>query len=145
MRLKKSEFDMIFLMFDRKALRKFRAEHNLSQAKLAKLVGCSSNMIAMYERGENKPRERQVLKLAAALGVPVTALQTAEESRDAVLDKVLMILERMTPAERAEMLTVALRIEERREREKPVEANELPDPKFEEYLGPREKKKSNVG
>ncbi|HPS53619.1 MAG TPA: helix-turn-helix transcriptional regulator [Phycisphaerae bacterium] len=133
-------------MFDRKALRKFRAERNLSQAQLAKMVGCSSNMIAMYERGENNPRERQILRIAKALDVPVTALQADNESRDTVLDKVIMSLERMTPAERAEMLTHALRIEERRQKEKPVEYNtdNIIDPNFEKHMGTH-KKKNQVG
>ena len=39
----------------------FRAEHNLSQAKLAEILGVNINMISRYERGENEPSAKNKL------------------------------------------------------------------------------------
>ncbi len=62
-----------------------RFELNISQAKLAELVGVSMRAIQTYEQGMKKPRQGVVLKLAKALNVSVKYL-TDENCDDPVAD-----------------------------------------------------------
>lgn len=51
-----------------------RAARDLTQPQLAEMVGVSDRSILAYERGEKKPRQGTMLKLARALGVSVKFL-----------------------------------------------------------------------
>ena len=55
-------------------LRLARAERNLSQTDLARAVGVSRQTISSIETGQYGPSALLALRLAEALGVPVTAL-----------------------------------------------------------------------
>ena len=49
-------------------LRTYRAKHNLSQAKLAELIGVQDAAVCKWERG--KVGLRSVLKVEAVTGIP---------------------------------------------------------------------------
>ncbi len=51
-----------------------RAESGLSQPQLGEMAGVSTRSIVAYEKGEKKPRQGTLLKLAKALGVSVKFL-----------------------------------------------------------------------
>jgi len=55
-------------------LRVARAERNLSQTDLARAVGVSRQTISSIETGQYGPSALLALRLAAALGVPLTDL-----------------------------------------------------------------------
>lgn len=47
-----------------KRLKELRYESRMSQTQLARLVGCSQPMIAMWEKGECEPTASNILKLS---------------------------------------------------------------------------------
>ena len=49
-----------------KKIKELRAEKGLSQAQLAKKIGCSQSMIVRWEKGECEPTASNIVKLAAA-------------------------------------------------------------------------------
>ena len=51
-----------------------RSEKGMSQIELAAEVGISDRSIKAYEKGEKTPRQKTMLRLAAALGVSVKFL-----------------------------------------------------------------------
>ncbi len=55
-------------------VRAFRIAAGLSQAKLARLVGCDPSAISRVERSEIAPRDALKLRIAEALGVSVWRL-----------------------------------------------------------------------
>jgi transcriptional regulator with XRE-family HTH domain len=55
-------------------LAKLRRQRQLSQAALARRMGSHVMTISKLERGVRQPSTRTLLRLAKALGVPVTAL-----------------------------------------------------------------------
>lgn len=57
---------------------KARALNSLTQKELAELVGVSQRQIAAYENVESQPRERTLMKLAAALGTTPEWLASGE-------------------------------------------------------------------
>lgn len=54
----------------------------MTQSGLAKASGVSHPQIARYERGESNPRMTALVKLAKALGVPVSKLTHEDEEPD---------------------------------------------------------------
>jgi len=60
------------------ALRKTR---NLTQAGLARVIGCSEDFISLVERGVNAPSVAGLEKFARVLKVEVTDLFTFERKR----------------------------------------------------------------
>ena len=54
--------------YQRAGVREYRREHNMSQAALAKQVGCSQMMISFIERGEI-PANEMIRERFAALGI----------------------------------------------------------------------------
>ncbi len=53
---------------------KYRTELGLSQVQLGERSGVSQGYISDLERGEKEPTVSIAKKIAAALGVPITAL-----------------------------------------------------------------------
>lgn len=56
----------------------------MTQSGLAKASGVSHPQIARYERGESNPRMTALVKLAKALGVPVSKLTHEDEEPDSL-------------------------------------------------------------
>ena len=52
-----------------KRLKELRLEKNLSQMKLAKIIGVSDAIICKWEKGENEPKAGYIIKLADYFGV----------------------------------------------------------------------------
>lgn len=52
-----------------KSLRDYRVEKRMSQARLAEIVGVSTNAISSYETGVRKPNPRVAEKIAAYFGM----------------------------------------------------------------------------
>ncbi len=52
-------------------MRHHRKDNRLTQKELAKLSGLAEITIRFYEAGKIRPKVEQLLKLAAALGVPI--------------------------------------------------------------------------
>ena len=104
-------------MFNRKAFRRYRVEKEMSQIELGRLIGCLGNDISRYERGDKIPREGRIRKMAQALGVPESALYTQSPVQaDAIRARIEMLLEEMSEADKAEVLTIMLRMVEKREK-----------------------------
>lgn len=49
-------------------IKELRKENNLTQEKLAKIVGCSQSMVARWEKEECEPCASAILKLSNAFG-----------------------------------------------------------------------------
>lgn len=54
-------------------LRKLRAEHGVSQDRLARRTGLHRTAISLWERGERDPQLANILRLAQGIGVPPEA------------------------------------------------------------------------
>ena len=67
-------------------LRVARAERDISQDALAKLVGVSRQTISSIETGQYGPSALLALRLAAALRTPVDRLFWLEEDDDGLAD-----------------------------------------------------------
>ena len=61
------------------AIRQLRKDAGLSQEQLAELVGTDLTQIGGLERGVRNPSYSTLLRLAAALRVPVSAIMTLAE------------------------------------------------------------------
>jgi transcriptional regulator with XRE-family HTH domain len=55
-------------------LKRWRQQHQLTQAQLGRQCGMKQNAISRYERGERTPREDELIHLLDATGLPVEAL-----------------------------------------------------------------------
>lgn len=53
---------------------RLRIERGLTQAQLAALIGCYPKDVCRWETGERSPSAKSLVKLAAALGVPMEQL-----------------------------------------------------------------------
>lgn len=62
-----------------RALRELRAEHGISQERLALASGLDRTYVSGIERGERNPSLTNILKLAAALDVRVSELAARAE------------------------------------------------------------------
>lgn len=56
-------------------IRRYRADHDLSQRELAEQVGMSASAIGMYEAGKRYPRPPEEGKLARFFGVSIASLR----------------------------------------------------------------------
>lgn len=65
--------------FSPEALRRARRAAGMSRDKLAVSVGCSSDQVGRYERGEGVPTFNLALAMAHALQVHVSVLATEPE------------------------------------------------------------------
>lgn len=98
-------------MFNRKALRRNRIENDMTQGELGRLVGCLGNDISRYERGDKVPREGRIRKLAKAMNIPESSLYTNPPVQsDAIRAKIETILDQMSEADKAEVLSIMLRM-----------------------------------
>ena len=61
-------------------IRVFRAEHRLSQAELARIIGVSRKTISTIEVGKFVPSTVIALKIARHFGVPVEDIFTLKDS-----------------------------------------------------------------
>lgn len=87
----------------------------MSQGEVGQLAGCLGNDISRYERGEKVPRESRIRRLAQALSVPESALYTNPPAQtDAIRARIEMLLEEMSEADKAEILTIMLRMAEKK-------------------------------
>jgi transcriptional regulator with XRE-family HTH domain len=66
-------------------LRQLRKERGLSIRALARASGISANALSMIERGRSSPTVSTLYKLAAALGVPITAIFAVEAAQEDVV------------------------------------------------------------
>ncbi len=55
-------------------LKELRKDRNLTQAELAKLLDVDRSTIAQWERGENMPRTKTLIRLAKVFKCKVDAL-----------------------------------------------------------------------
>lgn len=62
-----------------KKLRLLRTKKNLSQKNLADLLGIKQPTYAQYETGKRTPKYETRVKIAAALGIPVSELLETQE------------------------------------------------------------------
>lgn len=61
-------------------LKKARTENKISQSGLAKKIGISQQAYCLYENGKRVPKYETRVKIASALGIPVSELlETPEE------------------------------------------------------------------
>lgn len=88
-----------------------RNELGLSQAALADRLGFSSpQMVSRYECGEQEPRLTALLKLAAALSMPVADLLPGPEPSDAPADVEVLVQESGMALEALKRSPSALRL-----------------------------------
>jgi transcriptional regulator with XRE-family HTH domain len=66
-------------------LRVLRDERGISMRALARLSGLSANALSMIERGLTSPSVSTLNKLAAALGIPITAFFRQEPQRQNIV------------------------------------------------------------
>ena len=55
-------------------LAQLRMERGLTQAQLAELIDCNPQDVSRWEKGVRNPGARSLVKLAAALNVPLESL-----------------------------------------------------------------------
>ncbi len=88
-------------------IRRLRTRRGLSQAALASLMGIKPASVAEWELGDSRPAMHRLPKLAAVLGVSVTALvQGTHTEEDARREELVGILPRLE----GEALDVLLRM-----------------------------------
>ena len=63
-------------------LKSEREKANLTQAQLAEKLGTTYQNISQYERGVRKPRYDNMVRIAAAIGVPVNVIWPGDEMTD---------------------------------------------------------------
>ena len=56
-------------------MKKLRLDNRMTRAQLSKILGVSTKSIQMYEEGVNRPREKRMQLLAAALNTTVDFLE----------------------------------------------------------------------
>ena len=61
---------------------KLRRSKGLSQAKLARILGLSTNTIAMYEQGRREPSVSIIIALSTVLGVTLDYLLTGQPAQE---------------------------------------------------------------
>lgn len=66
-------------------LRELRIERGMSMRALARLSGLSTNALSMIERSRTSPSVSTLYKIAAALGVPITAFFRLEPPRQDIV------------------------------------------------------------
>lgn len=59
---------MVVTMIIAQRIRELRAENHLTQAQLAKMIGCSQPMIVLWEKEVCEPTASAIVRLAEALG-----------------------------------------------------------------------------
>lgn len=55
-------------------LRELRLSKNIKQTDLARVIGKTSALVSLWEKGECSPRSKDLQKIADALGVTVVEL-----------------------------------------------------------------------
>ncbi len=80
MKADNTEYDLMTIDVGER-LRILREERGLSMRSLARASGLSTNALSMIERGRTSPSVSTLVKLAGALGAPVTAFFRAEPER----------------------------------------------------------------
>ena len=55
-------------------LARLRIDRGLTQAQLAEMIGCYPKDVCRWETGERNPGAKSLIKLAAALNVPLESL-----------------------------------------------------------------------
>lgn len=84
-----------------------RKEKNLSQTKLAKMVGVHPNVLGRYEREEARPFVEMAMQLANALEVSLDYLVgTAEMELDAATVKRLEEMAKLPPEAKSQIFMV---------------------------------------
>lgn len=94
-----------------KRIRELRGEQGISQEELSFKAGISAAHLGQVERAVKKPTVETIGKLAAALGVPVTALFSSEYTPEAAhgnstLAKINAQLSSMSEVEQKDILKV---------------------------------------
>lgn len=56
-------------------MKKLRLDNRMTRAQLSKILGVSTKSIQMYEEGVNRPREKRMQLIAAALNTTVDFLE----------------------------------------------------------------------
>lgn len=63
-------------------IREFRKARGLKQSDLAEAIGVSKTIISRYEKGDACPSMSRLLKIANALGIPITILISDSEDEE---------------------------------------------------------------
>lgn len=67
-------------MIDHESIRRIRRSRNLTQLRLASVIGRSPSWVCVLESGLGPTPDREVLeRIAQALGVPVSEIETSED------------------------------------------------------------------
>lgn len=64
-----------------KRLRKIRRQNDLTQERLAEMLGVSVEFVSNMERGVNAPSFETIEKIAQAFNLPINELFTFEEEK----------------------------------------------------------------
>lgn len=65
----------------------YRADHGLSQRRLAEQLGLPQPQVARLETGEHDPSQRTLTRIAGSLGIEITISITAENQEPRALTK----------------------------------------------------------
>ncbi len=83
-------------------LKKLRKENNMSQQKLADLIGLGQSAIAMWEKGKNSPEYESLIKIADIFNVSIDYLAGQKSSRSSHRIPVLGYVRAGIPTEAVE-------------------------------------------
>lgn len=83
-------------------LKKLRKENNMSQQKLADLLGLGQSAIAMWEKGKNSPEYESLIKIADIFNVSIDYLAGQKSSRSSHRIPVLGYVRAGIPTEAVE-------------------------------------------
>lgn len=86
-----------------------RKKHNLTQRKLAQLLGCSYSFISMLESGQRTPNSEITEKLAGFFGVSPEYLLGLDEAnkQNEHANELLEVFQSLEPQEKQELLDFA--------------------------------------
>jgi transcriptional regulator with XRE-family HTH domain len=105
-------------MIDRIKLREARRSKKITSQKFAETLGVHRTYISQIESGVRTPGQALIQRMAKVLGVDTSEICLDEPgaSTDRIMEMLNERYAQMTDAEKAELLTDALRIIERRTR-----------------------------
>lgn len=95
-----------------KRIRSYRLQLGFSQEKVAELSGCHPTYIGQVERGEKNATLESIEKIAAAIGVPLSALfDKMERTDEDVPAKCYELLLSKSKAEQEQIYRILLEVD----------------------------------